>query len=189
MTTEALKKLENDLWSAADTLRANSGLKASSYSTPVLGLIFLKFADNKYSLYEKAIEAEFTKRQGTRKERPIEDVALEQCGFYLPPEARYSYLLGLPESKDLAAAIKTAMKKVEEYKPELAETLPKNEYAQLNRVKQGVRSAIDNLLDGELPESYDTELFKMKTQRIYDLVEDYAPAPYPVPPDLPLTST
>ncbi|MCE2484878.1 MAG: type I restriction-modification system subunit M N-terminal domain-containing protein [Desulfurellaceae bacterium] len=45
MTKEHLKQLENDLWAAADTLRANSDLKASEYSTPVLGLIFLKFAD------------------------------------------------------------------------------------------------------------------------------------------------
>ena len=48
MTRDQLKKLESDLWAAADKLRANSDVKASEYSTPVLGLIFLKFADNKY---------------------------------------------------------------------------------------------------------------------------------------------
>ena len=48
MNREQLKKLEKDLWAAADKLRANSDLKASEYSTPVLGIIFLKFADNKY---------------------------------------------------------------------------------------------------------------------------------------------
>jgi type I restriction enzyme M protein len=52
MTTEQLKKLEATLWQTADTLRANSDLKSSEYSTPVLGLIFLKFADNKYGLFE-----------------------------------------------------------------------------------------------------------------------------------------
>jgi type I restriction enzyme M protein len=46
MTKEQLKRLEKDLWDAADNLRANSDLKSSEYSTPVLGLIFLKFADN-----------------------------------------------------------------------------------------------------------------------------------------------
>lgn len=46
MNTEQLKQLENDLWRSADTLQANSDLKASEYSIPVLGLIFLKFADN-----------------------------------------------------------------------------------------------------------------------------------------------
>ena len=45
MNREQLKQLEANLWSAADNLRANSDLKASEYGTPVLGLIFLKFAD------------------------------------------------------------------------------------------------------------------------------------------------
>jgi type I restriction enzyme M protein len=58
MTPAALKQLENDLWTAADNLRANSDLKSSEYSTPVLGLIFLKFADNEYRQYEKKILAE-----------------------------------------------------------------------------------------------------------------------------------
>src|SRR5438034_554957 len=52
MTKDELKQLENDLWSAADNLRANSDLRSSEYSTPVLGLIFLKFADNNYRLHE-----------------------------------------------------------------------------------------------------------------------------------------
>ncbi len=53
MNKEQLKKLEADLWSAADKLRANSDLKSSEYATPVLGLIFLKFADNEYSQHVK----------------------------------------------------------------------------------------------------------------------------------------
>ncbi len=52
MKTEDLKTLEDNLWKAADNLRANSDLKSSEYSTPVLGLIFLKFADNKFSRVE-----------------------------------------------------------------------------------------------------------------------------------------
>ena len=48
MNSEQLKQLETDLWSAADNLRANTDLKSIEYATPVLGLIFLKFADNKY---------------------------------------------------------------------------------------------------------------------------------------------
>jgi type I restriction-modification system DNA methylase subunit len=56
MTRDELKQLEADLWSAADNLRANSDLKSSEYSTPVLGLIFLKFADNSYRRYEAVSE-------------------------------------------------------------------------------------------------------------------------------------
>ncbi|MFX7216612.1 type I restriction-modification system subunit M N-terminal domain-containing protein, partial [Acinetobacter baumannii] len=50
-----LKQLEDQLWSAADSLRANTDLNPNEYSTPVLGLIFLKFADNKYAAAEDAI--------------------------------------------------------------------------------------------------------------------------------------
>jgi len=68
MNKEEFKQLENDLWRSADTLRANSDLKASEYSTPVLGLIFLKFADNKYRQHERAILTEYEQLEGTRRE-------------------------------------------------------------------------------------------------------------------------
>lgn len=131
MNTEALKKFEATLWQTADTLRANSGLKASEYSTPILGLIFLKFADNKYSLHEAGINAEYEKLKGSRRERPIHEIAIEKCGFYLPPKSRYDYLLNLPEKEDIAKAIKEAMQLIEEYKPELQGTLPQDEYFRL----------------------------------------------------------
>jgi type I restriction enzyme M protein len=98
MTPAELKQLENDLW-AADNLRANSDLKSSEYSTPVLGLIFLKFADNKYRQYENAILAEYTKLKGARRKKKLSDIAIEKCGFYLPDHARYDYLLKLPEER------------------------------------------------------------------------------------------
>lgn len=81
MTKEQLKKLEADLWTAADNLRANSGLKSSAYSTPVLGIIFLRFADNIYRRQEAAIFAEYQKLKGTRREKPISEIAIEKCGF------------------------------------------------------------------------------------------------------------
>ena len=105
MNKAQLKKLEADLWSAADKLRANSDLKSSEYATPVLGLIFLKFADNNYRRHEKAILAEYQQLQGTRREKPVSEIAIEQCGFYLPDHARYDYLLNLPEEKDIAKAL------------------------------------------------------------------------------------
>ena len=144
MTNDELKKLEATLWQTADTLRANSDLKSSEYSTPVLGLIFLKFADNKYSLVEKEIEAAFAKLKGTRRERRIEEIAIEKCGFFLPPKARYAYLLNLPEKEDLAAALKKAMQSIEKHKPELQDTLPMDEYFRLNRRKDGNETIIDN---------------------------------------------
>ena len=136
MNKEQLKKLEDDLWHAADSLRANSDLKASEYSTPVLGLIFLKFADNKYRQFEEAILAEYQKLKGGRREKKLSDIAIEQCGFYLPDHARYDYLLTLPEKEDIAKALKKAMEAIEEYKPELAGVLPQDEYFRLTRSAQ-----------------------------------------------------
>ena len=87
MTRDQLKQLETDLWSAADNLRANSDLKSSEYATPVLGLIFLKFADNNYRRHEVDIIAEFKKLKGTRREKKLSDIAIEKCGFY-PPDGK-----------------------------------------------------------------------------------------------------
>ncbi|HZQ20475.1 MAG TPA: class I SAM-dependent DNA methyltransferase [Terriglobales bacterium] len=133
MTRDQLKQLEADLWSAADNLRANSDLKSFEYSTPVLGLIFLKFADNNYRRHEAEILAEYQKLKGTRREKKISAIAIEKCGFYLPDHARYDHLLNLPEEKDIAKALKEAMKAIEEYKPELEGSLPKDEYFRLTR--------------------------------------------------------
>ena len=106
MTNKQLKNLKDTLWTTADQLRANSGLKSTEYAEPILGLIFLRFADVKYSKYESAIKLEFDSIKGTRIERPIHEIAIEKCGFYLPEEARYDWLLNLPESENLAKKVK-----------------------------------------------------------------------------------
>ncbi|MBT3255925.1 MAG: SAM-dependent DNA methyltransferase [Deltaproteobacteria bacterium] len=138
MNAQELKQLEDDLWRSADTLRANSDLKSSEYSTPVLGLIFLKFADNNYRRNEKAIMAQYTKLQGTRREKPVSEIAIEKCGFYLPDHARYDYLLKLPEEQDIAKAIKKAMEAIEDYKPEFKGILPQEEYFRLTRTDKSI---------------------------------------------------
>ena len=139
MTRDQLKKLEKDLWSAADKLRANSDLKASEYSTPVLGLIFLKFADNKYRQHEPAILAEYEKLKGTRRERTCKDIAVEKCGFHLEKIARYDSLLHLPGDQDIVKAIQAAMKSIEHSKPELEGVLPQQEYDRFSRKGQEER--------------------------------------------------
>jgi type I restriction enzyme M protein len=138
MTKDELKQLEADLWRAADNLRANSDLKASEYSTPVLGLIFLKFADNNYRRYEAEIKAEYQKLKGTRREKRLSEIAIEKCGFYLPDHARYDHLLNLPEEKNIAKQLKEAMTSIEVYKPELEGVLPKDEYARLTRTDRTI---------------------------------------------------
>ena len=121
------------IWKSCLEALSNSDLKSSEYATPVLGLIFLKFADNKYKRAEPDITKEFSELRGTRREKPISEIAIRKCGFYLPDHARYHYLLGLPEQEDLARKIKQAMEAIEEYKPELDGILPKDEYFALTR--------------------------------------------------------
>ncbi len=84
MTNKQLKNLKDTLWTTTDQLRANSGLKFTEYAEPILGLIFFRFAECKYEKYEDEINAEYKKNQGTRMERPIHEIAIEKCGFYLP---------------------------------------------------------------------------------------------------------
>lgn len=160
MTRDQLKQLEKDLWDAADNLRANSDLKSSEYSTPVLGLIFLKFADNNYRRHEGEIISEYQKLKGSRREKKVSDIAIEKCGFYLPDHARYDYLLKLPESKDIAKALKEAMKAIEEYKPELEGVLPKDEYFRLTRDEK-TRDIPNRLLKNfaDIPADFSGDLF------------------------------
>jgi type I restriction enzyme M protein len=115
-----LSELENRLWDAADELRANSGLKASEYGTPVLGLIFLRFAETKFEAAHTRIEAKASAR---RRIGPSDYHA--QRMVYLTEAARFSYLLSLPEGADLGQAVNEAMRLVEENNPELAGVMPR----------------------------------------------------------------
>lgn len=148
MTNQELKKLNEDLWSAAKKMRADSDLKLNEIDTPLLGLIFLKFADNKYSLVEKDIELELKSQENSRRQRPIHEIAIEKCGFYLPRKARYNYLLHLPEEEDIAKAIKEAMDEIESYKPELKDVLPQDEYFALSRIDSSLlKTLLKNFSD------------------------------------------
>jgi len=142
MTPEQLKELEDNLWKSADTLRANTDLKSSEYSTPVLGLIFLKFADNRYRQFEQEIQQEYEELKGTRREKEIHEIAIAKCGFYLPEHARYGYLLSLPEEEDVDRKIKESMEAIEQYKPELQGVLPQDEYFKLTRTDTTIPSRL-----------------------------------------------
>jgi type I restriction-modification system DNA methylase subunit len=97
-----LGEIEKRLWESADQLRANSKLKASEYSVPVLGLIFLRFADAKFEAVDQQIKAE----AATSTRRAITKADYQARGVvYLPEAARFSYLLQLPESADIGGAL------------------------------------------------------------------------------------
>lgn len=159
MTAEQLKELEDRLWEAADKLRVDSGLKASEYATPILGLIFLRFASIRYNKVKPLIAAEHEAQKNSRMQREPHEIAIEKCGFYLPPEAEYDYLLTLPEKENIAKAIKVAMEKIELYKPELQDSLPKDEYFKL--IKPDDNSLPKTLLKifADIPENVTGDVF------------------------------
>jgi type I restriction enzyme M protein len=119
--------IENRLWDSADELRANSGLKASEYSVPVLGLIFLKYADSRFS----AAEAELA-GQGSGRRRIGKDDYQAMGVMYLPDNARFGYLLNLPEGANLGQAVNDAMKAIEDENEELRGVLPRTYTALTN---------------------------------------------------------
>lgn len=139
MTNEQLKKLENDLWASANSLRAYGGIKAADYAVPVLGLIFLRFADNKYRQFEAEINKEYNADKGTRLERTIESIAISKCGFYLPDYARYDHLLTLSGDKSIAKALRKAMEGIEQYQDEkFKDVLPKEAYFEIEKKKSDI---------------------------------------------------
>ena len=116
--------LEKRLWDAADQLRANSGLKPQEYSGPILGLIFLRFAEVRFAAQRVKLEAAgSTARRGSRLDDPSAYQA--ESVLYLGPEARFDYLLTLPESVDIGAKVNAAMREIEQHNPTLAGVLPK----------------------------------------------------------------
>jgi type I restriction enzyme M protein len=112
--------LEKRLWDAADELRANSKLKSSEYSIPVLGLIFLRHADHKFADAEKKMPQQAS---GRRKIGKTDYQA--QGVLYLPEKARFGTLLNLPEGTDIGKAINEAMKAIEAENEDLKDVLPK----------------------------------------------------------------
>jgi type I restriction enzyme M protein len=111
--------LEKRLWDAADELRANSKLKSSEYSVPVLGLIFLRYADHKFTEAEKKMPQSSGRRKIGRADYQAQGV------LYLPEKARFSYLLNLPEGTNIGKAINEAMKAIETDNEDLKDVLPK----------------------------------------------------------------
>jgi len=116
--------LEKRLWDAADQFRANSGLKAQEYSGPILGLIFLRFAEVRFLLQRKKLEkAGASSRKGSRVDDPA---AYNADGIlYLPEESRFDYLLNRPEAENIGAKVNTAMREIEKHNPQLGGVLPK----------------------------------------------------------------
>jgi type I restriction enzyme M protein len=120
MEASELQDVEKRLWAAADQLWANTGLKPSEFSTPVLGLIFLRYAEKRFA----EAEAKFLEDGLARDELEKSDFQAEGV-LYLPEKARFSYLLNLKGSENLGKAINEAMAAVEDENEDLKGVLPR----------------------------------------------------------------
>ena len=120
-----IRKLETELWEAADLLRVDSKVTSQEYCMPVLGLIFLRYAYSRF----KFVEGEILKNRPVRNGRvaPVEAEDFKsKSAIFLPEEARYDYLLNLPDSEDMGKAINHAVELIEEQSAQLKGILPKN---------------------------------------------------------------
>lgn len=142
MDVKGLRKLEDNLWKAADDLRANSKLTSNQYCMPVLGLIFLRYAFGRY----KMVEQELLKNRPTFHGKPLpveKDEFKSKSALYIPPEARYDFLVNLPDNvsscgilndrgetiTSLGEMLDHAMELIEKESSQLEGILPKDYHA------------------------------------------------------------
>ena len=131
MTDQELKKLKDDLWHSADVLRSGAHLAANRYGQPILGLIFLRYADILYKQHKDEIMAEYEASKGGRAEKSIKEISIAKCGFYLPECAYYDAINDAPDDANKATLVKNAMQAIEDENPKMEGVLPKEVYAQL----------------------------------------------------------
>lgn len=131
MTDLQLKKLKDDLWHSADMLRASAHLAANKYGQPILGLIFLRYADILFKQHKAEIAEEYQRKIGTRAEKTMKQVSIEKCGFYLPECAYFDFINNAPDDAKKATLVKKAMEEIEKENPSMSGVLPKEVYGQL----------------------------------------------------------
>jgi type I restriction enzyme M protein len=129
------------LWEIADELRANSHLKAADYSIPVLGLIFLKFADSRFTEMEPQLVGKNTGR------REIGKADYQAKGvLYLPQPSRFVNLLHLKEGDNLGKAINEAMAAIEEENAALKGILPRTYQSLSNDTLSSLLRSVNSIL-------------------------------------------
>ena len=159
MTDLEWKKLKDDLWHSADILRSGAHIAANKYGQPILGLIFLRYADILYKQHKEEIDKEFDSKKGTRVERDYKEICIEKCGFYLPESAYFDYLNELPETSEKAKSIKKAMEDIESENPRLKGVLPKEVYGQLVPEEEPELLSRVVRIFKDIPENIEIDLF------------------------------
>ena len=159
MTDKELKKLKDDLWHSADVLRAGAHLAANKYGQPILGLIFLRYADILFKQHKQEIEDEFNKNKGSRIQKTIKEIAIEKCGFYLPECAYYDYINDAPDDANKAVIVKKAMEEIEKENPKMEGVLPKEVYGGL--VPEEEPELLSNIVRifKDIPENCTVDIF------------------------------
>ena len=141
---KGIEQFEADLWKVADELRANSNLASNEYFMPILGLIFLRHATNRY--YEAIKSIEEDKAAGRMPDRPLVKADFtRRRALMLPQEARYDVLLEMRKDGKLGAAVTAAMEAVEDRFQPLAGQLPKD----FERFEDGVLEQMMRTFDAE----------------------------------------
>lgn len=128
---EHIESLEKRLWSAADTMRANSNYASNEYFLPVMGLIFLRHAYSRFLSVKDDIGASLPTRGGKTRPLTKEDFS-QKSSIFLQPKAQFDTLVALTDSDDRAKAIIEAMESIESDYESLRGVLPKNEYQELD---------------------------------------------------------
>ena len=159
MTDLELKKLEEDLWRSADLLRAGAHMSATSYGEPILGLIFLRYADIRYKQFKDDITQEYNKYKGTRMEKSLKEISIEKCGFYLPECAYFDFINEAPDDANKATLVKNAMIAIETENESMVGVLPKDVYGHL--VPDEEPELLSNVIRvfKDIPEDISIDLF------------------------------
>lgn len=157
-----VQQLENELWEAADQLRANSKLTAAEYSMPVLGLIFLRHADNRFKAYLPDIEADIPPQVPAAQREALIKLGFQgKAAIYLPEVARFDRIVSLPQGAKVGEIIDAAMDAVEAEYPVLSGALPRG-YA-----------AFEPDLLAELVKIFDRPAIKAATGDVFGRIYEY----------------
>ncbi len=159
MTDLELKQLKDRLWHSADVLRSGAHIAANKYGQPILGLIFLRYADILFKQHKNEIDNEYEFKKGKRVERPYSEICIEKCGFYLPECAYFDFINNSPDTAEKAFLVKKAMEAIEEANPKLKGVLPKEVYGQLVPEEEPELLSRVVRIFKDIPENISVDLF------------------------------
>ena len=157
-----VQQLENELWEAADQLRANSKLTAAEYAMPVLGLIFLRHADNRFKAYLPEIEADIPLQVPATQRETLTKLGFQgKAAIYLPEAARFDRIASLPQGANVGEVIDRAMDVIEAEYEVLKGALPRG------------YPAFETDLLAELVKIFDRPAIKAATGDVFGRIYEY----------------